>query len=186
MINSFSGRYRFLSNFSPAAVELDGVTYPTVEHAFVAAKTTDVSLRTKVRTIEKPGDVKRFGRALKLRSDWESIKLAVMEDLVRKKFRHPELAKDLLLTGDHDLVEGNYWHDNVWGQCDCVFHAGKGQNHLGKILMKIRDELRQHDDPAIDTMGGLTLNELSEGIRADNGELTDRVAEVSWKDDVEG
>lgn len=52
------------------------------------------------------------------------------------------LKKKLLETGDAELIEGNYWHDNTWGQCYCPRCKNKiGENHLGKLLMKIRESL---------------------------------------------
>lgn len=136
MIDSFHGTNRFLSNFWPATVTLDGTEYASVEHAYVAAKTTDVSLREQIRATERPGDVKRFGRKIVLRDGWDDMKLAVMRDLVRQKFQHPELAALLRATAPHELVEGNTWGDRYWGVC-----RGQGQNNLGKILMAIRDEI---------------------------------------------
>jgi hypothetical protein len=137
MINSFSGKHRFLSNFWPCLVELDGQVYPSTEHAYVAAKVTDPELRTLVRECSTAGHVKRLGRKLPLRSDWEEVKLAVMEDLVRQKFTDPELRRLLLETGEQELVEGNHWGDTFWGVCD-----GVGLNHLGRILMLVRAEIR--------------------------------------------
>lgn len=139
MISEFSGPYRFLSNFWYADVELDGVVYPSVEHAYVAAKTIDPKKRVVFtdRTL-KPGYVKRMGRSLELRPDWEGVKIHVMENLVRQKFQHPGLKKQLVETQDKELIEGNHWGDRFWGVC-----KGAGQNNLGKILMKIRDEINK-------------------------------------------
>lgn len=137
-INSFHGEHRFLSNFWPAQVILDGVTYPTVEHAYVAAKTLDLDVREQIAAVEKPGDVKRFGRKLTLRPDWEDVKLPVMIDLVHQKFAAPDLQAMLIGTGDAELIEGNNWNDTFWGVC-----RGVGQNHLGKILMAERDKARR-------------------------------------------
>jgi len=138
-IDSFSAEYRFLSNFWPAVVEYEGITYPSVEHAYQAAKTLDRRERRRVAAIAEPGDAKRAGRALpNQRPDWEQVKLRVMEECVRYKFtRHAELRQRLLATGDAELIEGNTWNDRFWGVCD-----GQGENHLGKILMKVRAELR--------------------------------------------
>lgn len=134
-IDSFQGAYRFLSNFWPAKVVLDGAEYSSVEHAYVAAKTTNKTARNDIADMT-PGQAKRYGRTLKLRPDWEKIKLTVMEDLVRQKFKHPNLARLLQATDDAELVEGNTWGDTFWGVC-----KGQGQNHLGKILMRVRSEL---------------------------------------------
>jgi len=136
MIDSFKGENRFLSNFWPAKVVLDDMTFASVEHAYVATKTLDMLKRKEIQSVPTPGQVKRLGRTLVLRPDWDEVKLGVMEDLVRQKFQHPELAKLLLAAGEQELVEGNTWGDTFWGEC-----FGSGANHLGKILMKVRDEL---------------------------------------------
>jgi ribA/ribD-fused uncharacterized protein len=135
-IDSFQGDYRFLSNFWYAKVVLDGVDYRSVEHAYMAAKTLDQSLRNQIRSFDKPGDVKRFCRTITLREDWEEVKFSVMLDLVRQKFYIEPLKSKLLETGDAELIEGNTWGDIYWGVC-----RGKGQNNLGKILMQVRSEL---------------------------------------------
>lgn len=151
VIDKFSGYYRFLNNFYlPAAVVLDGVPYPGVEHAYQAAKSDDVIMRAIVRQAATPGAAKRIGQRLLLRHDWEQVKLLVMEDLVRQKFtNHPELGQALLDTGDAELIEGNHWGDTFWGVCN-----GVGENHLGKILMKVRQELRHAQDQEAEAAAG--------------------------------
>lgn len=145
-IRSF--RNTFLSNFyglkpgeERLSIVFDGVAYPTVEHAYVAAKLTDLALREEVRLLLNPGQVKSFlkDRGLTECSGWEAMKLAVMEALVRQKFAHPKLAAMLLATGDEELIEGNTWHDTYWG---VDMDTGEGENHLGRILMRVRVELR--------------------------------------------
>jgi len=133
MINQFQNEHRFLSNFWPCCVFLDGLAYPSVEHAYVAAKTLDISKRHEIRGVPTPGQVKRLGRKLKLRHDWEDVKLGVMQDLVTQKFTDPALRALLEATRPHELVEGNTWGDTFWGVCN-----GVGQNHLGRILMDVR------------------------------------------------
>ncbi|MGL4755290.1 MAG: NADAR family protein, partial [Aeromonadaceae bacterium] len=134
MIDSFSGEYRFLSNFWPCNVTLDGATYPSVEHAYQAAKTSSTFERLRVIACATPGDAKRAGRTLTIRPDWDAIKVSVMRDLVCQKFADPQLAALLASTRGRQLVEGNNWGDTFWGVC-----RGEGQNNLGKILMSIRD-----------------------------------------------
>lgn len=138
VIVSFQNEHRFLSNFWPALVRFDGAEYPTVEHAYVAAKTLDNTFREVIRTTPRPGAVKRIGRmrSFELRPGWDDMKLDIMTDLVRQKFRHQSLRDQLVATGDADLVEGNTWGDTFWGVC-----RGEGQNHLGKILMLVRSEI---------------------------------------------
>jgi hypothetical protein len=134
-ITSFSEENRFLSNFYPCRVEMEGIVYLSVENAYQAAKTMNVSEREEIARMT-PGQAKRTGSCVSLRPDWESIKLVIMEDLIRQKFNIPDLRDKLLATGDSELIEGNNWCDHYWGMCE-----GEGQNMLGKILMKIRSDL---------------------------------------------
>lgn len=141
-IDRFDGEYFFLSNFYYADVVLDGVEYPTIEHAFQAAKTLDPEERQKLLESGSPGAAKRLGREVKMREDWDSIKFGIMEDLIRQKFtRYPDLRQLLLDTGDAEIIEGNTWGDRLWGMT--LDNSGQyvGQNHLGKFLMKVRAEL---------------------------------------------
>lgn len=135
MISSFRDEYFFLSNFYPVEIKLDGIVYPNAETAFQAQKTLDVEERRKFSMLKNPFQAKRLGRKVKLRDDWEEVKLDIMTEVVSQKFlQHPHLIEMLLQTGDEELIEGNKWGDRFWGVC-----KGKGKNHLGKILMKIRD-----------------------------------------------
>jgi len=148
MINKFEGRYRFLSNFYPCDIEHQGIKYPSVEHFYVAMKVNDEQLikgkyytpgdyREMIASIPSPGEIKRIGRLAKLRSDWDTQKLKVMNWGVRQKFKnHEDLKEMLLATGNEELVEGNWWKDVYWGVCN-----GIGENHLGKILMEVRNEI---------------------------------------------
>lgn len=140
MINKFFDNYRFLSNFWMIPVELDGLHYNSVEHAYQAAKTLDLDERIQFYTCGTPGDAKRLGKKITLRKDWNKVKVNIMDELVRKKFKDSYLKFKLFATGDQELVEGNMWHDNFWGDCFCkeCQHI-KGFNHLGRILMEIRD-----------------------------------------------
>ena len=144
MINSFRKEYFFLSNFYDAPAQYGSVIYPTSEHAFQAAKTLNPMQRIAIKRTSTPDQAKYKGRRVELRSDWEEMKDAIMEEIVRSKFSDSALAERLKATGDEELVEGNYWHDNYWGNCTCSKCAAiKGQNKLGKILMKIRSELNE-------------------------------------------
>ena len=151
MIESFSGRYNFLSNFYPAKIEHQGITYPTLEHYYVSMKVkndqqidgkfiTYIDCRELIAKMPNPARVKQFGKIVKVRRDWDDVKLDVMLWGVREKFKHTDLKDLLLSTGDQELVEGNFWNDTFWGVC-----RGEGQNNLGKILMKVRMELRQQN-----------------------------------------
>lgn len=137
MINSFTGGYRWLSNFYWQRVTLDGLVYPTVEHAYQAAKTLDPAQRATVWHCETPGQAKRAGRKVTMRADWDAVKIEVMRGLVTQKFEDRWLREKLRATGTQQIVEGNNWGDTFWGVC-----RGEGENHLGKILMAVRDALR--------------------------------------------
>jgi N-glycosidase YbiA len=141
-MTAFRGDRAFLSNFHPAPVELDGVMYPTVEHAYMAAKTLNPAERAQVLMCPTPGQAKRLGRTLTLRNDWTHIRIDVMRDLIAKKFQHPALAAQLRATGDEPLVEVNNWGDRFWGVCD-----GTGENWLGRLLMEVRDRLQLPTPP---------------------------------------
>ena len=148
MINKFEGRYSFLSNFYPSEIEHQGIKYPTVEHYYVAMKADSSQIingmhyslddfREMISKISTPGQVKRLGRKIQLRKNWNSYKLEVMNWVVRDKFKQEDLKELLISTGDEELIEGNTWNDTFWGVCN-----GKGKNHLGKILMEVRNEIR--------------------------------------------
>jgi ribA/ribD-fused uncharacterized protein len=137
-IVQFIGDYSFLSNFHPCEVILEGYEYPTVEHAYVAAKTTDTNIRESIRRAIYPGQAKRMGKHIVLREDWELIKLDVMKYLLRQKFKPgTDLAQKLFDTGDVFICEGNTWGDMFWGKC-----KGKGKNNLGRMIMEVREELK--------------------------------------------
>jgi ribA/ribD-fused uncharacterized protein len=139
MINKFRGRYAFLSNFFDHPVEFEGITYPSSEHAFQAAKTFEAHEREGIRNAFTPGMAKKIGRRIKLRDDWNEIKNDVMYTIVKRKFSHPRMKQMLLDTEDEELIEGNTWGDMYWG-VDAI--TGVGSNHLGKILMRVRDEIK--------------------------------------------
>jgi len=136
VINSFSGYYRFLSNFWLSDVVYDGFVYRNSEAAYQAAKTLDPIKKSWFTPLD-PGPAKRLGKNISLRPDWDEVKDQIMYDICKAKFtQNPVLGRLLVETGDEELIEGNTWGDRVWGQVD-----GVGENKLGKILMRIRKEL---------------------------------------------
>ncbi len=142
MIVVFDGEYDFLSNFYPSPFEYNGIIFPTVENWFQAWKTEDPIEFEKIATAKTPGLSKRLGRHCDLRSDWEKIKIDVMREGLRYKFKNPELRNRLIMTGNEELIEGNWWHDNTWGNCMCQMCQNiPGRNMLGILLMEIRQEI---------------------------------------------
>lgn len=136
MINKFRGANRFLSNFYETSVEWEGLVYPSSEAAFQAAKTLDQEDRKRFQTMA-PTVAKREGYKVKLRENWEDIKIDVMYQIVLAKFSQNEFLKQkLIATGREWLEEGNTWGDRTWGTVD-----GIGNNYLGKVLMAVRSVL---------------------------------------------
>ena len=136
MITKFDGPWRFLSNFWEEPLHIQGMTFKTAEHAFQAAKCADTSDMLRIMKCQTPGEAKRMGRQVKLRLDWEEVKIEIMLEIVRAKFQNQKLAQMLLHTESAELIEGNTWGDTFWGVCN-----GQGKNWLGSILMVVRSEL---------------------------------------------
>lgn len=139
-ITSFTGGNHFLSNFYNETVEFEGLTYLNSEAAYQAMKCSDKSKRLDFTNLN-PSEAKRLGRdrSISLRKDWESVKEDYMYRIVLAKFTQHEYLKNYLIaTGDAYLEEGNTWGDKIWGTVN-----GKGENKLGKILMRVRRELKE-------------------------------------------
>ena len=137
MIKAFKGKYYFLSNFYEAPVTWEGITYQNNEAAFQSAKVTSGDRKAFAEL--NPSDAKKLGRQVSLREDWESIKDCVMYEVCKAKFtQNEDLKEKLLATGNDLLEEGNTWGDKTWGTVD-----GVGENRLGKILMRIREEVKE-------------------------------------------
>lgn len=137
-INRFAGIYWFLSNFYQCNMMIDGLLYATVEHYFQSQKSLDENTRILIQHADSPRGAKRLGRQCLLRPDWERIKGQVMFKALSAKFSSSYLRHRLLETGDRELIEGNVWGDWEWGQVN-----GVGKNKLGKMLMRLRTELRE-------------------------------------------
>ena len=140
VINSFWGEYRFLSNFHPCVLNINDYVFPSVEHAYQAAKSLDpvmwdMFLDKGPQLTRTAAQAKRLGKNLVIRPDWDEIKIDVMRELIEIKFTNPQLRQLLVNTGDAQLVEGNNWGDTFWGVC-----RGYGHNHLGQLLMQERSK----------------------------------------------
>lgn len=137
-ITEFRGKYFPFSNFFNQKVEYNNLTFINNEAAFQAQKTLDEDIKKEFCNIFA-GDAKRKGKEVNLREDWESIKDNIMYELVLYKFSQNKNLKLLLIeTGQEELIEGNSWGDDYWG----VPFGKTGQNKLGKILMRVRSELK--------------------------------------------
>ena len=141
MIDKFVDYYHFLSNFYMRPFVFDGIEYKSVEHAYQSFKSNNDDEREYIRNLSTASETKKAGRLVNMREDWEDIKYNLMLDLVRAKFQDVYLCKLLMETLNNTLIEGNTWHDNVWGDCKCESCSKvEGKNWLGEILMIVREE----------------------------------------------
>ncbi|OGH03186.1 MAG: hypothetical protein A2798_00280 [Candidatus Levybacteria bacterium RIFCSPHIGHO2_01_FULL_37_17] len=138
-IPHYETSYFLFSNFSPHKLVYKGVEYPTLEHAFQTQKFLDEPTREEVRNAQSPLMAFNIGRSRPgKREDWSRIKLNIMYELLREKVMQHEEVKDALMkTGDKEIVEENP-NDDFWGSGK----DGRGANHMGKALMRVRDELK--------------------------------------------
>lgn len=136
IIDKFDGPYSFLSNFYHSKFSLELTLWPTVEHWYQAHKSKSFSVQELIRNLRSPFLAKKEGKLIKLREDWNDVKLDIMYQGVKAKFdQNFDLRKMLAGTKNFELIEGNTWNDTFWGVCN-----GVGENNLGKILMRIREE----------------------------------------------
>jgi ribA/ribD-fused uncharacterized protein len=136
----YEHEFYVLSNFSSFAIEWKGKLWPTSEHAYQAECFDDEGLKEKIRNARSAHDAMKLAEAneKRYRNGWDDIKLDVMKEILRAKVaQHPYVRKKLLETGDRELIEDS-WRDSYWG-----WGPGKnGENHLGKLWMEIRAELK--------------------------------------------
>lgn len=139
-IGFYESEYYFLSNFSAFAVEWKGKVWMTSEHAYQAAKFTDEDIQQEIFNTRSAHDAKKCAQSHKdnARSDWAEIKLSIMKDICRHKLQQNEyIQKKLIQSGDKVLIETSH-KDAYWG-----WGPNKdGENHLGKIWMELREELK--------------------------------------------
>ncbi len=138
MISQFQGAYRWLSNFAPVTIVFNNLHFPSVEHAYMSEKSHDPAWKQTCMHTSSPGMIKKMSRSVLLRSDWHKLKLQIMSDAVTQKFNQEPYTSLLKATGDEHIQEGNYWNDKFWGVC---LKTGVGENHLGKLIMQIRETL---------------------------------------------
>ena len=138
MIKEFKKEFSFLSNFFiHKEISYDGLRSDNVEALFQAMKAFSRFDAIQIAGCSSPSEAKRLGRQIKMKPNWDSIKVGIMKEILIEKFRIPKLRQKLLDTGSEYLQEGNWWGDTFWGVC-----KGVGDNNLGKLLMEIRQEIR--------------------------------------------
>ncbi len=140
MIRKFDKEYKWLSNFAPCTILLNGIAYPSVEHAYMSAKSDDVRWYLKCTDESiKPGDIKKLSRGILIVNNWDSIKVEVMRECLKQKYSQEPYKTLLIETGDALIQEGNFWGDTFWG---VDLNTKLGENRLGELIMAIRSELQ--------------------------------------------
>jgi ribA/ribD-fused uncharacterized protein len=142
LITGFSKKtgFEFLSNFYNSSITFEGKLYPSVEHAYQAAKSLNQETRDLIRKADNPNLAKRLGQSIIVREDWNDVKISIMKSLIRKKFENPFIRWRLKETYDRPLINENRWNDRYWGVVE-----GVGENWLGKILEEVRKEIIDAD-----------------------------------------
>lgn len=139
MIKEFRNEYAFLSNFFACPIKWKGHDYNSVEHAYQSEKSIDPEWKKFCQEERFPGKVKKESEKIKKRPDFHKENFDIMENLLRQKFMFSEFKNKLLETGDDEIQEGNRWGDKFWG---VDLDTGEGENHLGKLIMKIREDIK--------------------------------------------
>lgn len=134
----------------------------TVEHHFQAAKAAgdDITLFNFIMNADTPGKAKRLGRRARLPAHWNRDRDLVMKGALLNKFNLSPMREWLLALGEIPLTEGNFWHDNYWGDCRCLkCKSTRGINRLGILLMEVRSELREQENKVNLVLGGFKLKD---------------------------
>lgn len=137
-ILEFQANYKWLSNFARVPITLDGITYQSVEHAFMSAKCDDPDWKRFCQTTHSPGIVKKASRNVKLIENWDIVKINIMRQLIDQKFDKEPFRSLLITTNSRHIQEGNRWGDRFWG---VDINSGIGENWLGNIIMEKRSRL---------------------------------------------
>jgi ribA/ribD-fused uncharacterized protein len=135
----YQEEFEYFSNFSAYQIEYDGLLWPTTEHAYQAAKFSNKKIKNNILKAKTPLEAFSISRDPKniLRKDWFKIRVKIMEDIIREKVKqHPYVYSKLIETGDKEIIEASPI-DSFWGWGS----DKKGENQLGKIWMKIREEI---------------------------------------------
>lgn len=159
-IEDFRGEYFFLSNFCDRGFTWKGILFHSREQAYMWEKTEIESEKTAILEQLTPAKVKQYcsrhANNITLRPDWDDMRYGIMLAVIEEWYnQNPDMKDRLLATGDAILTEGNWWHDNAWG--DCIWASREdvktgrrcerckstpGQNWLGKIHMFLRTKFR--------------------------------------------
>ena len=153
--NPALNEHKEFSNMHEAPIQVDGITFPTVEHYFQWSKAKmfgDADIQNKILKTASPKSVKTYGKKVKGFDEeaWNEKKDSVMRTAVKAKLmQHPDILKKLRDTGTRPIAEadprGKYWGIGTSSETSKAKDPSRwpGQNKMGKILMELRDELKE-------------------------------------------
>ena len=140
MIREFKGEYRWLSNFVLVDIDFEERTYPSVEHAYMSAKSGSFLWKELcANRLMTPNGIKKESRRITPGKDWPSKKTEVMRRCLEQKFAQEPFRTLLLETGTCHIQKGNRFGDKFWG---VDLRTDQGENNLGKLIMEIRQTLK--------------------------------------------
>lgn len=147
MIGEFKGEFDWASNFYfMAPFYVKNRLFKSSEHYFAACKTLDPEWCERIINADTAAGAKKQGQKCPLRPGWSIVRVPTMAHALRYKFtQNTDIQRKLIETGTQGMIEGNWWHDNFWGDCRCNNKSGKhpgclspGLNKLGLLLMNLR------------------------------------------------
>ena len=137
--------YGAFSNLYRRAIEFEGETFVTSEHAYQAGKARKPEVKAWLMAAPSPSLLAMAAHGLyywDVAPGWSKTKFDRMRGVLRAKYtQHQDLQDLLLSTGDAKLIETATTDNEVnrlWGEVN-----GVGQNMLGVLLMELREELKQ-------------------------------------------
>ena len=146
----FQGVNYFLSNDYYTPIIINGTTYPSVTHAFIASKCNNETEREQIKRVSSMSALIELGKAITPQLSWEQNQYEILINCLEQKFNNQELKRQLLLTYPKSIIAGNLNHDNYFGTCLCPDHLlHNGTNILGKALMQVRRHLRASNQDMI-------------------------------------
>lgn len=144
VIDRFIGEHEHMSNFFAVPFTFAGIQWPTREHAYQAFKSREPSDWMRILSEKDPGRAKKLGRKVTMRPHWDEYKIPLMQAIVHAFYREHESHRIALFrTYPATLIEGNTWHDQIWGNCTCGSGTCNrpGKNLLGVTHMHVRQQL---------------------------------------------
>jgi N-glycosidase YbiA len=135
----------YFSGYSAHAVEYEGILYPTVEHAYHCQRYSDAAITNEILTARSPRKAWEISQKYKAqqRADFSDRKAHIMEELNRAKMlQHEDIQRALIESNDMPIIKhiftgspaDGFWDDGV---------DGAGRNEMGKIWMRLREELKR-------------------------------------------